>query len=107
MGETDTGFAERGRPSAEAAAFRWPVILGGIIHGFSFFCIVVEAGTAPLGVTFSVLATVFLAIWTRKGIRQQPLNMFFLIAYALAIVLFAVWAIWQGGLPEFSEVGFV
>jgi hypothetical protein len=31
----------------------------------------------------------------------------FFTAYLIAIILFAVWGIWQHGFPEFSEVGLI
>ncbi|MFH1087172.1 MAG: hypothetical protein V1737_01135 [Chloroflexota bacterium] len=38
-----------------------PVILARVIHGFTFFMIVIEGGTAPLCVTFAALATLVFA----------------------------------------------
>jgi len=94
-------------PFTEGKTLLWPIILGGLIHGFNYFTIVIEGGTAPLGVTFSVLATVFIIVWARKKMSQQPLVTFFLVAYSLAILLFIIWGIWWKGLPQFSEVGFI
>jgi hypothetical protein len=37
----------------------------------------------------------------------MPVVAFFLTAYLLATILFAIWAIYWGGLPEFSEVGLI
>jgi hypothetical protein len=85
----------------------WPLILAGVIYGFSFFSIVLEGGTAPLGITFSVLIILFGLIWGRKRMRQQPLLMFFFISYAIAIILFIGWGIYWRGLPQFSEVGII
>jgi len=91
-------------PFTEGKALLWPIILGGLIHGFSYFLIIMEANTAPLGVTFSVLATLFIIIFARKRISQQPLVTFFLISYALAMLLFLVWGIINGGLPPVTDV---
>ena len=85
----------------------WPLILAGVIHGFSFFSIVLEGGTAPLGITFSMLVILFGLIWGRNSMRQQPLLMFFFISYAVTIILFIGWGLYWRGLPQFSEVGII
>jgi len=85
----------------------WPLILAGVIHGFTFFLIVIEAGTAPLGVTFAVLAVLFGLIWGRKMIFQQPIITFFIISYAIAILFFIGWGVYYQGLPQFSELGLI
>ncbi len=85
----------------------WPLILAGVIHGFTFFLIVVEAGTAPLGVTFAILVVLFGLIWSRKRMRQQSLLTFFFISYAVAALFFIGWGIYWRGLPQFSEVGLI
>lgn len=81
------------------------VILGGLLYGLTYFSSIIEAGTAPLGIPFALATTVIVLIWGRKGLNQKPLVAFFLVAYLLALILFAVWAIIWRGLPEFSEVG--
>jgi len=81
--------------------------LAGFIHGFNYFVTVVEARTAPLGVPFAILVTIFTLVWGRKKLRQQPLLTFFFVAYLVATILFAGWAIYWGGLVEFSEVGII
>jgi len=94
-------------PFREERAGVWPLILAGVIYGFAFFVIVIEAGTAPLGVSFAVLVTVSGWVLGRKRMRQQPLLTFFLIGYSIATVFFIGWAIYWGGLPEFSQVGII
>ena len=81
--------------------------LAGFIHGFNYFVTIIEARTAPLGVHFAILVTIFTLVWGRKKLRQQPLLAFFFVAYLVAIILFAGWAIYWGGLPEFSKVGII
>lgn len=83
------------------------LIIAGVIHGFSFFSIVLEGGTAPLGITFAVLVALFGLIWGRKQMSRQPLLTFFFISYVVALVFFIGWAIYWGGLPQFSEVGII
>jgi hypothetical protein len=82
-------------------------VLGGLIHGLNYFITIIEAATAPLGVPFAILVVAFTLVWGRKKLRQQPLLTFFLVTCLVATVLFAAWAIYWGGLPEFSEVGII
>lgn len=91
-------------PFPEGRAPLWPLILGGIIYGFSYFLVIMEGGTAPLGVTFAVIAVLFIVIWARKGLSRQPLVTFSLISYGLAMLLFLIWGIINGGLPEILDV---
>ena len=92
-------------PFAEEPGVLWSPILAGIIHGFTFFLVVIESGTAPLGVTFAVLAAVFGLVWCRKGMSHRPIATFFFISYVVAALFFIGWGIYWQGLPQFSEVG--
>jgi hypothetical protein len=100
-------FQQWRNPFTEGQSASWLPISAGIIHGFTLFVIIIEAGTAPLGVTFTILMAVFSLIWGRRRFSQQPLLLFFFIACLVAILLFAGWAIYWQGLPEFSEVGII
>ena len=99
-------FRQWQNPFIKEQATLWPLILAGVIHGFTFFLMVIEAGTAPLGVTFAVLVVLFSLIWGRKKMSQQPLTTFFFISYTVATFFFIGWGIYWRGLPQFSEVGF-
>jgi hypothetical protein len=79
----------------------------GVIHGFTFFLIVVEAGTGPSGVPFAVLLTPFGLVWGRKKLKQQSFLAFFFAAYLVAVLFVIGWAIYWGRLPQFSEVGII
>ena len=83
------------------------VVLAGIIHGLTFFVIVVEGGTALLGIPFAITVTIAGLVWGRLKLRQQPLLLFFLVSYVVALLFFAGWGIYWGGLPEFSELGLI
>jgi hypothetical protein len=85
----------------------WPVLIAGLIYGFSYFLIVIEAGTAPVGITFAVFIVLFGIFRGRHYCNQKTLLAFFSTAYALAVLLFIIWAIMWGGLPQFSEVGWL
>jgi hypothetical protein len=94
-------------PFTEKQASSWMIILAGIIHGFTLFVIVVEAETAPLGVTYVIVVALFGLIWGWKRFRYQPLLLFFFITCLIAVLFFAGWGAYWGGLPEFSEVGII
>ena len=83
------------------------LIAAGIIHGLTFFVIVVEGGTALLGIPFAIIVILAGLIWGRGKLREQPLLLFFLVSYIVAMLFFAGWGIYWGGLPEFSELGLI
>jgi hypothetical protein len=85
----------------------WAVIPGGIIYGFTYFALIIEGATTPLGAPFALLAALFILIRGRKNLGKNPVLAFFLVAYLLAIVLFLGWGIYWHGLPEFSKVGII
>ena len=91
-------------PFIEGKAMLLPIVLGGLIYGFSYFLIIMEGNTAPLGVTFSIIVTLFILIWARKGLSQQPVVTFFLVSYALSTILFLIWGVMWGGLPPIMDV---
>jgi len=100
-------FRQWRKPLAEGRISTWLVILAGIIYGFTYFALIIEGATTPLGVTFTVLAVLLMAIYARKVMTKQPVLFFFFIAYAFALLLFIGWGIYWQGLPEFSEVGII
>ena len=94
-------------PFHEGQHASWLPVIAGIIHGFALFIIVIEAGTAPLGITFTVLVIILGLIWWRNRFSQGPMLLFFFTACLLASVLFIGWGVYWQGLPEFSEVGII
>jgi hypothetical protein len=92
-------------PFANGQRVLWSTIVAGIIYGFTFFLVVIESGTAPLGVTFAVLTAVLGLIWGRKNMSLKPGATFFIISYIVAALFFIAWGIYWQGLPQFSEVG--
>ena len=94
-------------PLPEGRGLTWKNILAGIIYGFTFFAMVVEGQTTLMGVPFAVLVVICCFILWRNKINRQPLLSLFLVGYLVAVILFAVWGIWQHGLPEFTEVGII
>ncbi|NIN68601.1 MAG: hypothetical protein GTO63_28625 [Anaerolineae bacterium] len=83
------------------------LLLAGIIYGLTFFVIVVEGGTALLGIPFALIVIVVGLVWGKDKLREQPLLFFFLVSYVVAILFFAGWGLYWGGLPEFSALGFI
>jgi hypothetical protein len=100
-------FRQWNNPFREGKSSLGLLIPAGIIHGFTLFLIITEAQTAPLGLTFIVLVTLFGLIWGRSRFGQQPLLLFFFITCITAILFFIIWGIMWQGLPEFSEVGII
>jgi hypothetical protein len=92
---------------ADEQGVLWSPILAGVIYGFTFFLLVIESGTAPLGVTFAVLVAVLGLIWGRKNMSRKPVATFFIISYIVATLFFLGWGIYWQGLPQFSEVGLI
>lgn len=82
-------------------------IAAGIIHGFNYFIIVVEAATAPLGVPFAVGVVGFTLLRGRGELRRQPILAFFFVAHLMASLCFLGWGLYWRGLPEFSKVGII
>jgi hypothetical protein len=73
--------------------------------GLTFFVIVVEGGTALLGIPFALIVILAGLVWGRAKLREQPLLLFFLVSYIAAMLFFVGWGIYWGGLPQFSELG--
>ena len=94
-------------PFVEGNSLNLQNMLAGIIYGFTFFAMIVEGQTTLMGVPFAVLTVICCFILWRNKINRQPVLTLFLVGYSVAVILFAVWGIWQHGLPEFSEVGII
>jgi hypothetical protein len=95
------------KPTCEDRIMWSMIIPAGIIHGFTFFLIVIEAGTAPLGISFVLLLPLVVLIWGRDKLKSQPLISFYFMSCLVAILFFIGWGIYWSGLPEFSEVGII
>ena len=82
-------------------------IMAGMIHGVTFFIDIIESATTILGIPWVMGVVLFVVIWGRQYLRQQPIMAFFLVSYSLACLLFIGWGIYWGGFPEFSQVGII
>jgi hypothetical protein len=69
--------------------------------GFTSFSNAVEGQTAYLGIGAAVVFTVW-GLFTRDGVGRLLLT-----AYGFSLLLFAVFGLWQGGFPEFSDLGWI
>ena len=72
-----------------------------LLVGFTNFTNSVEGQTAWLGIGIAVVFAVW-GLFTRDGMGRLLLT-----AYGFSLVLFAVFGLWQGGFPEFSELGWI
>ena len=89
-------LAERARPQALSGR---ALAAGSVAAlGFTFFTSTVEGQTWPL----MLAAGAAFAAWA--GIARRPLLVQCAAAFAVAAALVAIWALWQGGVPEFTEV---
>jgi hypothetical protein len=77
------------------------------LYGVTYFAMVVEGQTPLVGVPFAIAVSLFGLVWCRPRLWQQPLLSFLVFAHLLAVLLFAAWGAYWGGLPEFSSVGLI
>ena len=89
-------LAERARPGFAAGRLVTAVAVAAL--GFTLFTSTVEGQTWPL----MLAAGVLFAGWAL--VERRPLLLRCAAAFALAALLVGVWAIWQGGVPEFTDV---
>jgi hypothetical protein len=91
------GRAARGvRPRSVWAAGATILLLG-----VTLFTSTVEGGTWWLALG----AAAVIVVWA--ALAPRPLLATLAGAFLLAALLIAIWAIWQGGMPQFSEVGWL
>jgi hypothetical protein len=72
-----------------------------LLLGFTLFTSTVEGQTWWL----ELGAAALFAAWA--AVDRRPLLVTAAAAFAVGAVLIGVWAIWQGGVPEFSEAGLI
>ncbi len=97
------------QPSAKRS-FPWPVVAGSLVYGFTYFVNAVEGQTVIFTFPLAVLLAAVM-IWLRRrwktSLLHNPVFVMFLFAWITAICLFMVWWVWQGGFPEFSDLGWI
>ena len=88
-------LAERRRP---VRVDRRLAVLAALLLGWTFFTSTVEGGTWWL----ELAATAVFVPWAISA--RRPLLSACAAAFALGAVLIGIWAVWHGGVPQFSEV---
>jgi hypothetical protein len=73
-----------------------------VLLGFSLFTNTVEGGTWPL----ELGATAVFVAWALSE-RGRPLLRVVATSFAIGAALIGVWAIWHGGVPQFSQLGWL
>ncbi|MFC2156440.1 hypothetical protein ACFLT9_01255 [Acidobacteriota bacterium] len=86
------------------------ILVGAFFYGFTFFTAGVEGQTVifnlPVAIFSSLLAGVLFFKAKKTGFAN-PVFLYFGTAYLISVVLFLVWAVINGGFPEFSELGWI
>ncbi len=84
----------------------WGRILpAGVVYGITYFLIIIEGGTLPMGLPLAVAVVAYAWVRGRASLAEKPLLAYFSCGYASALLLFAGWGLYWGGFPQFSEVG--
>lgn len=84
-----------------------PVLaVAAAVLGWTFFTSTVEGQTWPLELAAAAGFVAWAAHARRRG-GARPLLTAAAAAYVLGALLIGVWAIWHGGVPEFSDAGFI
>lgn len=89
-------LAERGHP---VQVDRWAAVLAAVALGWTFFTSTVEGGTWWL----ELAATAVFLPWA--ALARRPLLTALAGAFALCALMIGIWAVWHGGVPQFSELG--
>jgi hypothetical protein len=79
----------------------WPLAAGSFLLGATMFSNTVEGGDWWLTLAGAVLVVPW-AVRTRR-----PLAVACAVAFAFGSILIGVWALWHGGVPQFSELGWL
>jgi hypothetical protein len=88
----------------------WQILAGALFYSFAYFTDAVEGQTVPLLFPGAILILGGILYYHKKSSQkfsENPVKLFFLTGYVLAILLFLIWWIWQGGFPQFSELGWI
>jgi hypothetical protein len=91
-------LAERGRQTGISRRRAAVVVL---LLGGSLFTNAVEGATWPL----ELAAAAVFAAWALAA--RRPLLSVCAASFGLAATLIGVWAIWHGGVPQFSQLGWL
>jgi hypothetical protein len=92
--------SERGVPASDPISGR-VVALTAVLLGWTFFTSTVEGGTWPI----ELAATAGFVLWFARDRERGPLLLASTSAYVLAALMIGGYAIWQGGVPQFTDAG--
>jgi hypothetical protein len=84
------------------------LVVAAVVFGFTFFVIVVEGQTAPLGLPGAAAVMLIALAAAGRTITRRPIAAMLVGGYAVALVLCLIWAgmnDWQ--LIEFSKAGII
>jgi len=84
--------------------------LGAALYGFTFTCNGIEGQTFRLtfpAALVGVIAAFILYLKNKKTGNPNPVLLFFLLGYAIGVILFTYWGISHPGFPEFSAIGWI
>ncbi len=65
--------------------------VAGFLHGFTFFLVTAEGGTAALGIPASIALALWSAVRIRRG-SDHPVFRFFLVSGVVTVALEVIWA---------------
>jgi hypothetical protein len=91
-------LAERGRRGQVRVGGRGEAAATALLLGFTLFTNTVEGQTWPA----TLLVGIGFAAWALAA--RRPLLTRSAAAFGVAAALIGGWAVWQGGVPEFTEV---
>lgn len=86
------------------------IILGGLIYGFTYYANAVEGQTVFFTLPMSILIPIIIYIVAKVRkvqILKNPILFFFTVSYSVSFLFFFIWFVWQSGLPQFSELGWI
>lgn len=86
------------------------ISLGALLYGFTFAVNSVEGQTTVLGIPVAIFggALCIGLRWRNSRLeRNNPVTLFFLLAYSVTLILFVYWGIRYSGFPQFSELGWI
>lgn len=84
--------------------------LGAALFSFAYFTDAVEGQTVFMLLPAAIIIVIWLGfrrLRLRGPMGKNPVNLFFLSGYAMALLLCLIWGIWQGGFPQFSKLGWI
>ena len=79
----------------------WPAVASAVLLGWTIFVTTVEGGSWWLAL---IAAAVFVP-WA--VVARRPLLVTVASGFGLAALMMGIWALWQRGMPQFSELGWL